>query len=57
LIFGAWGHLLALKILCDVLRRVENSDADVDKSQLAAEPLVADCASLDVKKLSCLLSG
>jgi len=56
LIFGAWCHLLALKIVCDVLRCVENSHADFHESQFATEPFVADGAGLDVKKLCRLLN-
>jgi hypothetical protein len=45
---------LALKIVRDVLTRIENPLADFHESQFAAEPFVANGARLDVKKLCCL---
>jgi hypothetical protein len=56
LIFGAWHHLLALKIVCNVLLCVENSLADFHERQFAAKSFVSDGAGLDVERRCGLLT-
>ena len=43
---------MALKIVRDVLARIENSLADFHECQFAAKTFVADGARLDVEQLS-----
>jgi hypothetical protein len=52
LIFGAWCYLLALKIVSDVLARIEDSLADFHECQFAAKTFIADGARLDVEQFS-----